>query len=88
MYVYLKSLQQPTYLENLFIPIDQNGYFMFSNNSDVSLNKARPNFIFIFGDVACDKQNAVREYFSMGRHMNLHYCCYVTASISVRRTRT
>ena len=54
---------------------------MFSNNNDVSLNKARPNFIFIFGDVAY-KQNAVREYFSMGHHMN------VTASISVRRTRT
>jgi len=47
MYVYLKSLQQPTYLENLFIPIDQNGYFMFSNNSDVSLNKAREQILFL-----------------------------------------
>ncbi|KAG5324087.1 YMD3 protein, partial [Pseudoatta argentina] len=68
VYVYSKSLQQPKYryLENLFTPIDEIGYFTFSNNSDVvPPSEARPNSIFIFDDVACDKQDAVREYFSM-----------------------
>ena len=58
------------------------GYFTFSNNSDVvPPSEECPNSIFIFDDVACDKQNAVREYFPIGRHAN------VTASISVRRTQ-
>jgi len=34
------------------------------------------NFIFIFDDVACDKQDTVREYFSMGRHANVD-CFYL-----------
>jgi len=36
----------------------------------------RPNSIFIFDDVACDKLDAVREYFSMGRHANID-CFYL-----------
>ncbi|KYN23144.1 hypothetical protein ALC57_04448 [Trachymyrmex cornetzi] len=55
----------------------------FSNNSDVvPPSEARPNSIFIFDDVVCDKQDAVREYFSMGVAMRTS-----TASIFVRRTR-
>jgi len=67
VYVYSKSLQQLKYryLGNLFMSIyvDEIGYFTFSNNSDVvSPSEARPNSIFIFDDVACGKQDAVREY--------------------------
>ena len=68
VYVYSKSLQQSKYryLENLFTSIDEIGYFTFSNNNDVvPLSEARSNSIFIFDDVACDKQDAVREYFSI-----------------------
>jgi len=35
-----------------------------------------PNFIFIFDNVACDKQNTVREYFSTGRHANVN--CFLS----------
>jgi len=37
VYVYSKSLQQPKYryLENLYMSVDEIGYFMFSNNSNV-----------------------------------------------------
>ncbi|KYN22288.1 hypothetical protein ALC57_05324 [Trachymyrmex cornetzi] len=79
VYVYSKSLQQPKYqyLENLFTSIDEIGYFTFSNNSDVvPPSEALPNSIFIFDDVACDKQDAVREYFSMSRHANVD-CFYL-----------
>jgi len=45
--------------------IEKIGYFMFSNNSDVvPLSEAHPNSIFVF-DVECDKQDTLREYFSM-----------------------
>jgi len=63
--------------------IDEIGYFTFSNNSDVVLlSEARPNSIFI-DDVACDKQDAVREYFSMDRHSNVDcfYLCQTYAKI-------
>jgi len=48
-----------------FISTKEIGYFTFSNNNDVILNEALPNSIFVFDDVACDKQDAIREYFAM-----------------------
>ena len=79
MYVYSRPLQQPKYryLENLFSKIssiDEIGYFTFSNSNVVLPSEAR-NSIFIFDDVACDEQDAMREYFSMGRHANYFYLC-------------
>jgi len=79
VYMYSKSLQQLKYryLENLLPPIEEIGYFTFSNNSDViSPNETLPNSIFIFDDVACDKQDAIREYFAMGRHADID-CFYL-----------
>jgi len=57
---------------------------MFSNNSGVvPSSEAHPNSIFIFDDVTCDKQDAVREYFLMGRHANVNYfyLCQMYAKI-------
>jgi len=57
-------------LKNLLAPIEEIGYFTYSNNSDiVSPSEALPNSI--FDDVACDKQDAIREYFSTGRHADV-----------------
>lgn len=86
VYVYSKSLQQPKYryLENLLLSIDEIGYFTFSNNSDViPPSEALPNSIFIFDDVACDKQDTIREYFAMGRHSSVDcfYLCQTYAKI-------
>lgn len=86
VYVYSKSLQQPKYqyLENLLAPMEDIGYFTFSDNSDViSPSEALPNSIFVFDDVACDKQNTIREYFAMGRHSNIDcfYLCQTYAKI-------
>ncbi|XP_070529969.1 uncharacterized protein [Cardiocondyla obscurior] len=60
VYVYSKSLQQPKYqyLKKILAPIEENNYFTFSNNIDVvPPSKALPNSIFIFDDIACDKQD-------------------------------
>lgn len=80
VYIYSKSLQQPKYryLENLLTSMVEIGYFTFSNNCDViPSNEARPNSIFVFDDVICDKQDTVREYFAMGRHSNVD-CFYLS----------
>jgi len=85
VYVYSKLLQQPKYqyVEKLLTLIDKIGYFTFPNNSDViPSSKARPNSIFVFDDVACDKQDVIREYFSMVDTRTL------TVSISVIRQNT
>jgi len=39
--------------------------------------------IFIFDDVACDKQDAIREHFAMDRHANVNcfYLCQTYAKI-------
>ena len=86
VYVYSKSLFQPKYryLEELLESINGIGYHAFSNNRDVIPPKeALPNSIFVFDDVACDNQNTIREYFSMGRHTNIDcfYLCQTYAKI-------
>ncbi|KYN07059.1 hypothetical protein ALC62_01988 [Cyphomyrmex costatus] len=86
VYIYSKSLQQPKYryLENLLAPIEEINYFTFSNNSEIiPPSEALPNSIFIFDDVACDKQDAIREYFAMSRHANVDcfYLCQTYAKI-------
>ncbi|KYN29400.1 hypothetical protein ALC57_01155 [Trachymyrmex cornetzi] len=86
VYVYSKLLQQTKYryLANLLAPIEEIGYFTFSNNSDViPPSEEFPNSIFIFDDVACDKQDAIREYFAMGQHANVgcFYLCQTYAKI-------
>lgn len=80
VYIYSKSLNQPKYeyLKNLLQPIKGMQYKTFSNNTDViSLEKTRPNSVFIFDDIACEKQDNVRSYFAMGRHNNIDsfYLC-------------
>lgn len=85
IYVYSKSLFQPKYqyLENLLKPIKGIKYFAFNGleNNIPPSHKAKPNSIFIFDDVACDKQNIMKEYFSMGRHKNID-CFYLCQTYS------
>lgn len=74
IYIYSKSLHQPKYefLQKAIQPIKGMGLFTFSNNADViSPDKSKPNSIFIFDDIACEKQDNVRSYFCMGRHNNV-----------------
>ena len=85
--VYVYSLQQSKYryLENLLALIEEIGYFTFSNNNDVVLsNEAFLNYIFVFDDVVCDKQDAIKEYFVIGRHADIDcfYLCQTYAKIS------
>lgn len=80
IYVYSKSLHQPKYefLRKAIKPIKNMGFFTFSNNCDViRVEEAKPNSIFIFDDIACEKQDTIRVYFSMGRHHHIDsfYLC-------------
>lgn len=80
IYIYSKSLSQPKYeyLRRVISRISGLGYYTFSNNCDViPPEEAKPNSIFIFDDVACDKQNNIRAYFCMGRHNDVDsfYLC-------------
>lgn len=86
VYVYSKSLQQPKYqlLEKCVARVKGMGYFAYSENADiVKPQRAKPHSVFIFDDVACDKQDCMREYFSMGRHNNVDvfYLCQTYARI-------
>jgi GTPase SAR1 family protein len=79
VYVYSKSLYQPKYvhLENLLKPIKCIGYYAFNNSENIiNPSNARSDSIFIFDDVACDKQDIIREYFSLGRHNKID-CFYL-----------
>lgn len=80
IYIYSKSLYQPKYkyLKKVISTIPEVNLYMYANNCDViSTDNARPNSIFVFDDVACDKQDNIRSYFCLGRHKNIDsfYLC-------------
>jgi len=80
IYVYSKSLYQPKYryLSDIISCIPEINLYMFSNNCDViSIEEAKRNSIFIFDDVACEKQDNIRSYFCLGRHKDIDsfYLC-------------
>lgn len=80
IYIYSKSLNQPKYrfLEECVSRVKGVGYYTFTDNIDIMKpQNAKPNSVFIFDDVACDKQNSIQEYFSMGRH-NCIDCFYLS----------
>lgn len=82
VYLWTKSLLQPKYLylRKLLEPIKGVGYHPFSSSELImEPSQARANSIFIFDDVACDNQDVIREYFSMGRH-NCIDCFYLCQS--------
>ena len=57
--------------------IPEISYHPYRENAEIiSPEDANPNSIFIFDDVACDKQEKIREYFSMGRHKSVD-CFYL-----------
>lgn len=86
IYVYSKSLYQEKYqlLQDVLKHIACIGYFPFKANDDViEPSKARENSFFIFDDVACDKQNKIREYYSMCRHKGIDaaYLCQTYSKV-------
>lgn len=73
VYIFSKSLHQPKYkfLEKILENSDV-GYYPFTDNEFViPPNEAEPNSIMIFDDIACEKHNNIRAYFTMGRHNNI-----------------
>lgn len=86
IYVYSKSLYQPKYLylEKLLKPLKGIGYYAFNSSEDIlEPAEAKQNSVFIFDDVACNNQDIIREYFSMGRHNHIDcfYLCQTYARI-------
>lgn len=79
-YVYSKSLRQPKYqyLQGLLKKLPRMGTYFHENEEDmVPPEKAKPDSIVIFDDVACQNQDVIRAYFSMGRHsgVDVFYLC-------------
>ena len=86
VYAYSKSLYQPKYrlLEEVLKNASGIKYFPFTNNETImDPQEAKENSIFIFDDVACDKQDKIRAYFSMGRHkaIDVAYLCQTYSKV-------
>jgi len=88
MFIYFQNVYiNPNYeyLEKLVKPIKGMGYRTFSHNDGVlNPSVAKNNYIMIFYDEACEKQDNIRSYFSMGRHKNIDsfYLCQTYSHIS------
>jgi len=82
----LEVVAKYRYLKNLLAPIEEIGYFTFSNNNVVdvtSLNEALSNFIFVFDN---DMRQARRDQriLALGQHADCFYLCQTYAKISIR----
>lgn len=80
VYIFSKSLYQSKYklLEEVLNHVDGVGYHPYTENDEiVDPAEAKENSVFIFDDIACDKQNMIRAYYSMGRHkaIDVAYLC-------------
>lgn len=74
VYVFSKSLNQPKYkfLERVMKGVPEVGYFTYDENEAVvHPYEAKPHSVMVFDDVACERQDNIRNYFAMGRHNNL-----------------
>lgn len=79
LYVYSKSLYQPKYqlLKKILQPLKEIGYHTYEASAEIiDPSQAKPDSIIIFEGVACDEQNKIRAYFSMGRHNSID-CFYL-----------
>lgn len=86
IYIWSTSLYQQKYiyLKKLLKPMKGIGFYTFDNNEEIlEPSQAKRNSIFIFDDIACKKQEIIREYFSMGRHNHIDcfYLCQTYAKI-------
>lgn len=93
VYIYSKSLNQPKYkfLRQLLKDANKKiGFFPFEDSETViEPNKARPNSVFIFDDIACDSQSPIRAFFSRGRHaqVDCFLLCQTYSSIPKQLVR-
>lgn len=74
VYVYSKTLYQPKYklLADAIALVSGMGYFPFSENEEViDPSEALEDSVFIFDDLACEKQDKIRAYFCMSRHKHI-----------------
>lgn len=72
IYVFSKSLYQPKYTFLTRAMPKEVGYFAYDDNSNViHPSSAKPNSIMIFDDIACEKHDNIRNYFTMGRHNDI-----------------
>ena len=59
-------------MDNLLKPIREIKYSAFNDQEHViSPDKALPNSIMIFDDIACEKQDCLKAFFCMARHKNV-----------------
>lgn len=80
VHIFSKSLYQAKYklLNDILTNVDGLKYYQYSDNEEIfSPSEAEENSVFIFDDVACDKQNMIRAYYAMGRHkgIDVAYLC-------------
>ena len=83
LYIYSKSLNQPKYryLDKIFSSLkDEIGYHTFSNNEEIIDPDNIPPFsVILLDDISCERQNIVKQYFSLGRHKQVD-CFYLCQS--------
>lgn len=72
LYVFSKSLYQPKYTFLAKTMPKEIGYFAYDESSNViHPTDAETDSIMIFDDIACEKHDNIRNYFTMGRHKNI-----------------
>jgi hypothetical protein len=85
-YIYSKSLHQPKYrhVKKVLRRVPEVTLKMFGAKDQVlPPEKTKPNSVIIFDDLACENQDVIRAYFSMGRHhgVDSFYLCQSYARI-------
>lgn len=84
VYLYSKSLQQPKYmfLGEILQQAGEIPFHTYNDKSDVvPPEEAAEDSVVVFDDVVLEDQDAIRQYFTMGRHRRLD-CFYLCQTYS------
>ena len=86
IYLFSKTIFQPKYqyLKQDIESIEGMKFYEFNDRTEViDPSEALPRSIMIFDDVACEKQDCIKQYFSAGRHMGVDsfYLCQTYSRI-------
>lgn len=92
IYVYSKSLYQDKYkfLEDVIKRVSGINFYGYSDNElVVDPQTVQSDSVFIFDDVASEKQDKIRNYFCMGRHNSIDsfYLCQTYSKIPKQLVR-
>jgi hypothetical protein len=89
LYLYTKTQHQAKYqfLKKILNDIPQINFYIYNQNEQViPVEKVKPHSIFIFDDIALEKQLIIQKYFCIARHFNIDIFLISQSIVNIQKS--